>query len=173
MSMGIQVYAVDEAEFKRLFGSNDIALLEKLLDPEGWGKSLQLRDEGMQDVVDGERPRLTLFDALRLDETQGPGHLEIRPLRIAVIDQSFCLPNSSTLELRLQPARGTPRHRELPDLTLASIRRVGSHLEQQKGLRIRSLYEGENGAVHPLLISALPFLSAAHGNNALQRQPEG
>jgi hypothetical protein len=65
MSMGIQVYAVDEAEFKRLFGSNDIALLEKLLDPEGWGKSLQLHDEGLQDVVDGERPRLTLLDALR------------------------------------------------------------------------------------------------------------
>jgi hypothetical protein len=65
MSMGMEVYLVDEAEVKAVPGSNDAALLEELLDREGRGQMLDWLDYGLEDAIKGECPGFTHADALR------------------------------------------------------------------------------------------------------------
>lgn len=65
MSMGMQVYLVNEAEVKAVPGSNDAELLEWLLGREGQGESLDWLDEELEDVMGEECPGFTHADALR------------------------------------------------------------------------------------------------------------
>jgi hypothetical protein len=65
MSMGLEVYLVDEAEGRAVFGSNDPTLLETLLDPEGRGKTLNWLDYGLEDEIGDKCPGFTHADALR------------------------------------------------------------------------------------------------------------
>lgn len=65
MSMGMQVYLVDEAEVKAVPGSNDTELLEWLLGREGQGESISWLDEELADVMQEECPVFTHADALR------------------------------------------------------------------------------------------------------------
>lgn len=65
MSMGMQVYLVDEAEVKAVPGSNDAELLEWLLGREGQGESIAWLDEELADVMDDGCPDFTHADALR------------------------------------------------------------------------------------------------------------
>jgi hypothetical protein len=65
MSMGMQVYLVDEAEVKAVPGSNDAELLEWLLTREGQRESLSWLDEELADVMEDECPGFTHADALR------------------------------------------------------------------------------------------------------------
>jgi hypothetical protein len=65
MSMGMQVYLVDEAEVKAVPGSNDAELLQKLLDREGQRESLEWFDEEMEHLIEDDCPGFTHADALR------------------------------------------------------------------------------------------------------------
>jgi hypothetical protein len=65
MSMGMQVYLVDEAQVKAVPGSNDAALLDELLDREGQGESLEWLDEELEHAIEDECPGFTHADALR------------------------------------------------------------------------------------------------------------
>lgn len=65
MSMGMQVYLVDEAEVKAVPGSNDAELLGSLLGRAGQGESLAWLDEELEDVMSDECPGFTHADALR------------------------------------------------------------------------------------------------------------
>lgn len=65
MSMGMQVYLVDEAKIKAVYGSNDTELLEYLLGREGQRESITWLDEELADVMKEECPGFTHADALR------------------------------------------------------------------------------------------------------------
>lgn len=65
MSMGMQVYLVNEAEVKAVPGSNDDSLLEDLLGREGQRESLDWLDEEMEHLMEDCCPGFTHGDALR------------------------------------------------------------------------------------------------------------